>query len=251
MPEHVEQRDLVVGEALLAEVVVVRQARPAEPAQVRAQQPELARQLPDHRAPAPPVLRPAVQGEHGRGVRRSGGGEVHPHAGRQVVEAVLDTVELGHGRRHEGTRYAAGCELVLLVAPRTRLIAAPASARTRADGAPGAGRPGRRPTSTPSAPPRRPQPRLVHAARARDDRGLLPRPRHPGAALLEFVVSRPGPEMTVDRETRERDRRGRAARGAQLPPDGDRPREPLAAHQDLHDRPLRATSSSSTSGSSR
>ena len=104
-PEHVEQGDRVVGQSLLAEVVVGRLARPAEAAQVRAQQAELARQLLDHEPPRPPVLRPAVQRQDGRRVRRAGAGEMDPDASRQIVEAMLDAFELRHGGGHVATRY--------------------------------------------------------------------------------------------------------------------------------------------------
>jgi large subunit ribosomal protein L33 len=99
-PERVEQRDRVIGDAPLAEVAVGRPARPAEAAHVPAQHAVLAAEGAHHVAPAPPVLRPAVQREHGRRVGRSGGRDVHSHAGPELVEAVLDSRELRHGRWH-------------------------------------------------------------------------------------------------------------------------------------------------------
>ena len=67
----------------------------------------------------------------------------------EIVEAVLDAVELGHGRRHERHTLRGRMRrspLVLLV---VAVLATPAAARTHAPGAPGASRPGRTPTSRP------------------------------------------------------------------------------------------------------
>ena len=79
-------------------------ARPAEAAHVGAQEPVLAGELADHVPPRPPVLRPAVQAQHRRGVGWAGRGEVHAHAGGQIVVAVLDACDLGHGW-HGATPY--------------------------------------------------------------------------------------------------------------------------------------------------
>jgi large subunit ribosomal protein L33 len=98
--QRVEQRDRVVGHALLGEVAVVGPAGPAEPPHVRAEHPDLVAQLSDHRAPGPPVLRPAVQGEHRRSAGRAVRGDVYAHARGQVVEAVLDPLELRHRDGH-------------------------------------------------------------------------------------------------------------------------------------------------------
>jgi hypothetical protein len=99
----VQHRHRVVGEPLLAEVPVGRPVAPAQGAQVRADQPEVAVQALDDAAPDPPVLRPPVQAQHDGRVRRPGLGDVYADAGGQVEEAMLDAGQLGERGSHGAT----------------------------------------------------------------------------------------------------------------------------------------------------
>jgi glucoamylase len=151
------------------------------------------------------MLRPAVQREHRRRILGTAGGEVDPDAGGQVVKAMLDAVELRHGGRHEATRYdvARGqmrsIPLLLLM---LALLAAPAAARTRADGAPGS-----RPTWTPAdkqafGTSSTRGSRVWFTLREREMTEVyFPDLATPSIRAMEFVVSRGGPEVAVDRET--------------------------------------------------
>ena len=82
-----------------------------------------------------------MQGEHGRRVRRPGRREVHAHARRQVMEAVLDAFDGWHGRRHGATRYGvanARMRLVPMLVIASLLLVAPAAgARSAAPKPPG------------------------------------------------------------------------------------------------------------------
>jgi hypothetical protein len=101
-PLRVQQREQVLDHARLAVVAVGREARPAQPAQVRDQDPVLAGQRLDHAPPAVPVLREAVQGDERRRVGGPGAGHVHAHARGEVAADVFDPRQLGQ-RRHAGT----------------------------------------------------------------------------------------------------------------------------------------------------
>jgi hypothetical protein len=92
--EGVEQREHILGESLLG-VGACGRVAPTEPAQVRADQPAFAGQQRDHLAPAEPVLRPAVQQQHG--LSAAGFGDVEANA-RYLHVAVGHAVELRHRR---------------------------------------------------------------------------------------------------------------------------------------------------------
>ena len=91
-PELVEQREHVVGQALLL-IAARRGVRPAEPAQVGADHAVALGQRADHVAPLVPVLRPAV--EHHERLAFAGLGDVGPQAVGDDI-AVLDAVNVGH-----------------------------------------------------------------------------------------------------------------------------------------------------------
>jgi hypothetical protein len=94
--EGVEERHRIGGERLRV-VPAPGRARPAEAAQVGADQPMAVRQTRDHVAPAPEVLRPAVQHQHG--LAGSGLGAVHAQpahvGGLDLDVAVLDARDVG------------------------------------------------------------------------------------------------------------------------------------------------------------
>jgi hypothetical protein len=92
--KRVKQRHRIVGEAGWA-VATPGCFTPSEAAQVRYEQAVVAELL-DYAAPAPPVLRPAVQEQHRR--PRAGRGQMQPDraaAGLDVHPVVLDTRQGG------------------------------------------------------------------------------------------------------------------------------------------------------------
>ena len=98
--QRVQQRHGVGGER--QRVVAPRRAvAPAEPAQVRRDQPVVAGQQRDHVAPAPGVLGPAVQQQHRRGARVAGLQHVQVQrpgvGGRDGDRAVPGTGHVGWG----------------------------------------------------------------------------------------------------------------------------------------------------------
>jgi hypothetical protein len=92
--QRIQQPDGVIGEAG-RRVAVAGRLAPAEAAQVRHQQPVVVAEPLDDLAPAPPVLRPAVQQQHRRPA--AGLGQVQPDRPVQVLDvqpAVSDTGQL-------------------------------------------------------------------------------------------------------------------------------------------------------------
>src|SRR5262249_56452846 len=88
--EYVEERERIAGELFLV-VRPVGRIGPAEAAQVRHQQVELAGQQREDAAPLIPVLRPAVQEqERWTGARL---GQMHSQS-TGLDEAVLDAVDI-------------------------------------------------------------------------------------------------------------------------------------------------------------
>ena len=227
-PERVEQGDRVVGDPLLAEVVVVRRPGPAEPAQVRAR---ATRNSPasssitsrhDHQCWGQPCS------------ASTGGASAGPALARWVLTPVARSWKLcstpsssgmAGGMSPNATDSSRAMRLVFFVVLALVLAAAPASARTRADNPPGS-RPAWAPADKHGFGTSR------HAAAASGSRCAqreltevyYPDLGTPAIRGLEFVVSR-----RPDDGGRPRDRRpatGASSRldGAQLPPDGHRPR---------------------------